>query len=176
MLDKVQLVEERYEELNRLMADPAVAVDHVQIAAYAQEHHHSLHAETVKSQVSIPVKALLILAVMITLRSLAANDPEYHGLYRGSAEERDAAYHQGAAWTWLAGPLAAAHLRVHGDREQARALLQPFAHHLADYGIGSIGEITEGDPPHRPRGTIAQAWSVAEVLHAWWLTEPEPGS
>ena len=37
MLDKVELVEERYEELNRLMADPAVATDHVKLAEYAQE-------------------------------------------------------------------------------------------------------------------------------------------
>lgn len=37
MLDKVKRVEERYEELNQLMAEPEVATDHVRIAAYAQE-------------------------------------------------------------------------------------------------------------------------------------------
>lgn len=37
MLDKVKLVEERYEELNRLMADPEVVVDHVKVTEYAQE-------------------------------------------------------------------------------------------------------------------------------------------
>jgi peptide chain release factor 1 len=37
MLDKVKLVEERYEELNHLMADPEVATDHVAMAEYAQE-------------------------------------------------------------------------------------------------------------------------------------------
>jgi peptide chain release factor 1 len=37
VLDKVKLVEERYEELNRLMADPEVVVDHVQVTEYAQE-------------------------------------------------------------------------------------------------------------------------------------------
>lgn len=37
MLDKVELVEERYEELNRLMADPETVTDHVQITEYAQE-------------------------------------------------------------------------------------------------------------------------------------------
>jgi len=37
VLDKVKLVEDRYEELNRLMADPAVATDHVKLAEYAQE-------------------------------------------------------------------------------------------------------------------------------------------
>ena len=37
MLDKVRLVEERYEELNRLMADPKVVVDHLKVTEYAQE-------------------------------------------------------------------------------------------------------------------------------------------
>jgi peptide chain release factor 1 len=37
MLDKVKLIEDRYEELNRLMADPEVACDHVLVAEYAQE-------------------------------------------------------------------------------------------------------------------------------------------
>ena len=37
MLDKVKLVEERYEELNRLMADPEVVLDHTKVAEYAQE-------------------------------------------------------------------------------------------------------------------------------------------
>jgi glycogen debranching enzyme len=30
--------------------------------------------------------------------------------------------------------------------------------------VGSISEIFDGDKPHLPRGAIAQAWSVAEVL------------
>jgi peptide chain release factor 1 len=37
VLDKVKLVEDRYEELNRLMADPEVVVDHVKVTEYAQE-------------------------------------------------------------------------------------------------------------------------------------------
>jgi peptide chain release factor 1 len=37
VLDKVKLIEDRYEELNRLMADPEVATDHVKMAEYAQE-------------------------------------------------------------------------------------------------------------------------------------------
>ncbi|MGN6814229.1 MAG: amylo-alpha-1,6-glucosidase, partial [Thermomicrobiales bacterium] len=38
---------------------------------------------------------------------------------------------------------------------------------LRDAGLGSLSEILEGDPPHQPRGAIAQAWSVAEVLRVW---------
>ncbi|RPI56027.1 MAG: peptide chain release factor 1 [Chloroflexi bacterium] len=37
MLEKLKLIEERYEELNALMADPAVVTDHVQVTEYAQE-------------------------------------------------------------------------------------------------------------------------------------------
>jgi peptide chain release factor 1 len=37
MLDKVRLIEERYEELNRLMADPEVLADYTKVAEYAQE-------------------------------------------------------------------------------------------------------------------------------------------
>jgi peptide chain release factor 1 len=37
MLEKLAAVEERYNELERLMADPAVAADYVQVAEYAQE-------------------------------------------------------------------------------------------------------------------------------------------
>jgi peptide chain release factor 1 len=37
MLEKLALVEERYEELNRLMADPEVATDHIRLKELAQE-------------------------------------------------------------------------------------------------------------------------------------------
>ena len=37
MLDKLKLIEDRYEELNRLMADPEVATDHTKLTEYAQE-------------------------------------------------------------------------------------------------------------------------------------------
>ena len=86
------------------------------------------------------------------LRSLAPGDPAYVGRYGGGPAERDGAYHQGPVWGWLLGPFALAHLRVYGDREAARAFLAPMAHHLADYGLGSIAEIFEGDAPFAPRG------------------------
>jgi len=60
-----------------------------------------------------------------------------------------------------------AHYRMHGDLDAALALLRPFEHHLSDAGLGTISEIFEGDPPHLPRGCIAQARSVAEVLRVW---------
>jgi len=101
------------------------------------------------------------------LRSLAPGHPQYRGCFAGGVRERDGCYHQGAAWGWLLGPFALAHLRAYGDPEAAAAFLRPLEHHLADYGVGSIAEIFDGDPPFTPRGCIAQAWSVAESLRAW---------
>ena len=101
------------------------------------------------------------------LRSLAPGYLRYQGRYVGGPRERDAAYHQGPAWGWLLGPFVMAYLRAYGDPATALAFLEPMAHHLADYGVGSIAEIFDGDPPFTPRGCIAQAWSVAEILRAW---------
>jgi predicted glycogen debranching enzyme len=108
------------------------------------------------------------------LRSLDPGHPQYRGRYLGGPGERDAAYHQGPVWGWLLGPFALAHLKVYGDRETARTFLEPLAHHLADFGVGSIAEIFDGDPPFIPRGCIAQAWSVSETLRAWMEIAGEP--
>ncbi len=101
------------------------------------------------------------------LRSLAPDDPRYQAHYGGDQKQRDGAYHQGIVWAFLLGPFALAHFRAYGDAETARAFLSPLAHHLGDYGLGSIAEIFDGDAPFTPRGCIAQAWSVAETLRAW---------
>ena len=100
------------------------------------------------------------------LRTLAADDPGYIGGYGGDAWQRASAYHQGTVWSWLMGPFVTAHMRVYQDREQARSFLIPLLHHLGDYGVGSISDIFDGDPPFTPRGCIAKAWSVGELLRA----------
>jgi predicted glycogen debranching enzyme len=101
------------------------------------------------------------------LRSLALGEPGYQGRYAGGPRERDAAYHQGTVWGWLLGPFALAHFRVHGDRATALRFLEPLGRKIYAYGLGSLGEIFDGDPPFTPRGCIAQAWTVAETLRAW---------
>jgi predicted glycogen debranching enzyme len=101
------------------------------------------------------------------LRSLTPGHPQYRGQYGGDVAARDGSYHQGTVWGWLLGPFALAHFKVYGDRARTRALLEPMAHHLNEYGVGSLAEIFDGDPPFAPRGCIAQAWSVAETLRAW---------
>jgi len=100
-------------------------------------------------------------------RELFFTQPEYRGDYQGGPWQRDGCYHQGPVWAWLLGAYAEAHYRVYGDRAAALALLHPIEDHLRDAGLGTISEILEGDAPHLPRGCVAQAWSVAEVLRVW---------
>jgi glycogen debranching enzyme len=53
-------------------------------------------------------------------------------------------------------------------------MLHGFVEHLGEAGVGSISEVFDAETPFTPRGCIAQAWSVAEVLRCWALTnEPE---
>lgn len=101
------------------------------------------------------------------LRSLARGESGYQGHYGGDQRSRDAAYHQGTVWGWLVGPFALAHFRVYNDRMAALRFLEPLGSHINAYGLGSLAEIFDGDPPHTPRGCIAQAWTVGEVLRAY---------
>jgi glycogen debranching enzyme len=74
-------------------------------------------------------------------------------------------------WAWLLGPFVVAHLRVHRDPAAARALLEPIGDHIFAAGLGSVSEIFDGDAPFLARGSIAQAWSVGEILRAWTAIE-----
>ncbi len=108
----------------------------------------------------------------VGLRSLAPGHPDYRSQYDGDLRSRDAAYHQGTVWAWLIGPFIDAWLRVHpDDRHGARKLLQGFEQHLGEACIGTISEVFDAEPPHTPRGCVAQAWSVAEVLRAYVKTD-----
>jgi predicted glycogen debranching enzyme len=105
------------------------------------------------------------------LRSLAPSDPAYVGFYGGDQSHRDGAYHQGTVWAWLIGPFVDAHLRVYDDAAAARRILEPFGDHLVAAGLGTVSEIFDGDAPFVPRGCIAQAWSVGELLRAFTSTD-----
>jgi predicted glycogen debranching enzyme len=101
------------------------------------------------------------------LRSLAPSEPGYQGRYEGGPRLRDSAYHQGTVWGWLLGPFALAYFRVYHDRSAALRFLEPLAQQIHAYGLGTLGEIFDGDAPFAPRGCIAQAWTVAELLRVW---------
>jgi glycogen debranching enzyme len=106
------------------------------------------------------------------LRTLAPDDPHYCRDYHGDLRTRDSAYHQGTVWPWLLGHYVDALVRAGVARAEAHALLARFPGHLREAGIGSISEICDAEFPYRPRGCIAQAWSVAEVLRAWLASAP----
>jgi predicted glycogen debranching enzyme len=109
------------------------------------------------------------------LRTLDPADPMFKPQYFGDLRARDAAYHQGTVWAWLIGPFLEAWHRVHPGRDhEALALLNGFADHLNDACIGSISEIFDGTAPFTPRGCVAQAWSVAEVLRFLKRLAPAP--
>ncbi|HZZ76878.1 MAG TPA: amylo-alpha-1,6-glucosidase [Gemmataceae bacterium] len=111
----------------------------------------------------------------VGLRSLAPGHPDYKARYYGDLRARDAAYHQGTVWCWLIGPYIDAWQRVHPlDRAGARRFLQGFQDHLSEVCIGSISEICDAEAPFAPRGCVAQAWSVAEVLRCWASTAETP--
>ncbi|HET7220550.1 MAG TPA: amylo-alpha-1,6-glucosidase, partial [Vicinamibacterales bacterium] len=115
-----------------------------------------------RAVLSVVTKRLL---TPVGLRSLAPGHQDYKPVYYGDLRSRDAAYHQGTVWAWLIGPFLDAWLRVHpDDLEGAARLLAGFDARLEEACVGSIAEIFDAEAPYVPRGCIAQAWSVAEVL------------
>lgn len=107
----------------------------------------------------------------VGLRTLSRSSPLYKPRYDGDLRSRDAAYHQGTVWAWLIGPYIDARLKARpADVAGARACLNGLVSHLGEACIGSISEIFDAEEPFTPRGCVAQAWSVAEVLRAWTLT------
>jgi predicted glycogen debranching enzyme len=107
------------------------------------------------------------------LQTLAKSDPRYAGVYGGERGKRDRAYHNGTVWPWLSGPFTTAFLKVKGNSEFRREFamkyfLSPlFGKLVSGVGLGVLGEVFDGDPPHAPEGCIAQAWSIAEPLRAY---------
>ncbi len=102
----------------------------------------------------------------VGLRSLSQDNPDYKGTYGGDQWHRDAAYHQGTVWSWLLGPYIDAIIKVKGTdgKAEAKKVIENFTYHFSEHCVGSISEIFDGDAPNAPRGCIAQAWSVGELL------------
>jgi predicted glycogen debranching enzyme len=124
----------------------------------------ALTAEQQRAVVDVCARELL---TSFGLRSLGRNEAGYQGRYAGGPEERDGAYHQGTVWGWLLGPFALAHLRAYGNASESMSFLEPMFGQIQAAGLGTAGEIFDGDPPFTPNGCIAQAWTVGETLRAW---------
>jgi predicted glycogen debranching enzyme len=108
------------------------------------------------------------------LRTLAASDSRYKGTYTGPQQQRDEAYHQGTVWPYLIGPFVESWLKVNGfsrkNKKKAAGFIKPLMQHLTEDGcLGQLCEIFDGDAPHKPKGCIAQAWSVAELIRIYHL-------
>ena len=100
----------------------------------------------------------------VGLRTLPADDNRYVGIYGGDQLKRDSSYHQGTAWSWLLGAYVDSIIKVKAEKSKAKKVIQNFKYHLEEGCIGSVAEIFDADAPHHPRGCMAQAWGVAEIL------------
>jgi len=153
-----------YDVVNGGPPDPSIRPNQI----LAVSLHHSMLARG-RAQAVVDVVARELLTPY-GLRTLAPGDSRYVGHYGGDQHARDSAYHQGTVWPWLLGPFLSAYVTVNGGtaeaRMQAAKWLEPFRKHLREAGLGQVSEILDGDLPHRPRGCIAQAWSVAELLRS----------
>ena len=154
-----------YDVVNGETVDPSIRPNQIFTVSLT---HSMLPLDRAKAVVEKVEEHLL---TRYGLRSLAPSDPNYRGRYGGGSAGRDGAYHQGTVWPWLIGPFITAYIKVNGGsdlaRRQAAEWLAPLRDHLADGGLGQISEIFDGDAPQRPRGCMAQAWSVAEILRAY---------
>lgn len=135
-------------------ADPTVRPN--QLLAVSLPHAPLLDPRSV-------LTAVAPLVTSVGLRSLAPDDGRYVAYHRGRPTERDAAYHQGTVWPWLIGPWVDALVRTGEVRPD---LLDGLDAHVADWGVGSVSEAADADPPHLATGCPFQAWSVAELLRA----------
>jgi predicted glycogen debranching enzyme len=112
----------------------------------------------------------------VGLRTLARGEPGYVPHYQGGVAQRDGAYHQGTVWPWLLGPFVRAYLRTHRQEAEAKKYcldrIIALGSELDTACLGTLAEIFEPEPPHRPVGAPAQAWSVGELLVALSLVAP----
>ena len=154
------------ERSGNLVDDPAIRPN--QVIAIALRYP-ALDQEKWKPVLDV---AKIELLTPVGLRSLSPNDKNYKAKYDGDLRTRDAAYHQGTVWAWLIGPFINAWRRTYpDDLDSIRSFLSGFEHHLHEDAVGTISEIFDAEPPFNPRGCVAQAWSVAEVLRCLSLVE-----
>ena len=106
------------------------------------------------------------LATAKGLRSLDQGNEKYCPVYGGDPWHRDSSYHQGTEWSFLLGPYIDALVKLKGKEGKSEAveIMNAFFDHLKETGVGTVSEIFDAEPPHTPRGCMAQAWGVAEVL------------
>jgi len=100
------------------------------------------------------------------LRTLSPHNPEYRGTYMGNQISRDRVLHNGTVFPWLLEHYVRASYKLRGKSFtiEAEDMIAAFEEDLLSYGVGSIPELYDGDPPHRPGGAISYAPSVGAIL------------
>ena len=106
------------------------------------------------------------------LRTLSPRNPNYKGSQDAhTPQERDEASKNGSVWPWLLPFYVKACFDMDGERflSQAEEILAGFDDDIQTYGIGSVAELYDADPPFTPRGACSQAWSVAAVMDIYTM-------
>ncbi len=105
------------------------------------------------------------------IRTLSPRDLDYKGVYEGTQNDRDLAYHQGSTRPSLLGPYVEVSFRVRGASfwKRAQWLKEGFEEDLSKHGVGAVSELYDGDPPHEAHGAIASALSTASLLKTDFL-------
>jgi glycogen debranching enzyme len=105
------------------------------------------------------------------IRTLSPEDPGYKSVYEGNQHDRDMAHHNGCAYPWLLGDYIELNLKFIGAPfiKKGLALTNAFEEDINIHGIGSVAEIYDGDPFHKPHGCISCALSVAEIIRSRYL-------
>jgi len=103
------------------------------------------------------------------LRSLSPTNADYKAYYVGDLLSRDGAYHQGTVWSWLVGAYLIAKMKYQGKAALPKIAkwYKDFEPHFKEAGVGQISEIFDATDPFKPKGCMAQAWGVAEILRAY---------
>ena len=78
----------------------------------------------------------------------------------------------GTTWGFLIGGYLDAYYYVNKNnekvKEEVNELVHRFLPHLNDGCLNGIAEIFDGDVAGRTRGCYSQAWSVGELLRAYY--------
>ena len=111
------------------------------------------------------------------LRTLSPRHPLYRGSQDGGPAERDFAGKNGSVWPWLLEFYVKACFDIDGDAflRDAEGILAAFEDEIQVYGIGSIAELYDADPPYSPRGAISQAWSTGAVMDIYRMIRDRKG-
>ncbi|TFG32483.1 glycogen debranching protein [Candidatus Thorarchaeota archaeon] len=107
------------------------------------------------------------------LRTLSPSDSRYARAYTGGPRSRAAAAHQGSVHPWLIGPYITAWLAVNGDTPEnklkaEKKFFRPVLSSVRRGCLGTVSDMFDGSTPHRDRGMVSRARSVAELLRVYF--------